>query len=64
MQVRRINTLDHIPLLRLHKVIVDEKPNGLIVLAAIGRCEGDEEVRHVAMLLILFHPSGGMEQVV
>ena len=48
MQVRRIDTLDLIALLRLHKFVVDEEPNGLVVFAAIGRCEGDEEVGHIA----------------
>ena len=48
MQVRRIDTLDRIPFLRLHEFVVDEEPNGLLVFAAIGRCEGDEKVGHIA----------------
>ena len=44
--IRRVDTLYHSSILRLHELIVYEEANGLVVLATIGRCELDYEVRH------------------
>ena len=44
--IRRIDTLYHSSILRLHELIIYEETDGLVVFAAIGRCELDGEVGH------------------
>ena len=51
--LRRIDTLYRSSILRLHELIVYEEANGLVVFAAIGRCELDYEVRHRNYVIML-----------
>lgn len=46
VDIRRIDTLNHSSILRLHELIVYEEANGLVVFAAIGRCKLNYEVGH------------------
>ena len=44
--LRGIDTCDFLSRLRFHKLVVDEETEGLFILASIGSCEFNFEIRH------------------